>query len=390
MARGLITYKVQTIQTMHTNSFTVTSPIQLEQLLTAEKQGGNCYQLAIVFASVKSDIVGLQNVFQKFDIRVCGCSTAGELVDGELLRDSITGILFNLPISSFTVWTGLYGAISSQAETIGHEAHLTYDDPHFFVLSGGLTIDGEDIINGLTKGVGKQINAFGGIGADDYNLERTFCFSESEISENGIVAVIFDGDVVKLTGNAISGWEPMGIENEITSVEGNVVHEINGRPALEFFNQFFETICNTGFSTTVATHVTSQYPIQIIRPEGNILRAPAMVHPNGTSIILAGGVRTGDQFRFSIAPGFEVIDQTVAFFKEDQVDKPNPDAVLMISCKGRHAAFGPMLEDEIEQIAALYQAPMAGFLSYGEIGAIDHKGAALHNDTCCVVKFNAV
>ena len=375
---------------MHTSSFNVTSPAQLDKLLAKEKSGGNCYQLAIVFASVKSDVKGLQEVFRKYDIRVCGCSTAGEIVDGALLSEAVTGILFNLPINAFTVWTGMYGSIIAQAESIGHEAIKTYDDPQFFVLSGGLTIDGEDIINGLTNGVGRPVNAFGGLGADDFNLERTFCFCESEIVDNGIVAVIFDGDVVKLSGNAISGWEPMGIENEITAAEGNVVHQINGRSALEFFNQFFGEINNNEFDTKHATQVSSQYPLQIIRPEGNILRAPAMVHPNGSSIILAGGVRTNDRFRFSIAPGFEVIEQTVDFFREEHVQQHKPDAVLMISCKGRHAAFGPMLEDEIEQISELYQAPMAGFLSYGEIGSINNKGAALHNDTCCVVRFNAV
>lgn len=373
---------------MRTSSFSVSSPAQLEQLLATEKQQGKCYQLAIVFASVRSDIKGLQSVFQEYDIRVCGCSTAGEIVDGSLLKETVSGMLFNLPLRAFTVWTGLYGSIKAQTETIGQEAVLMYDNPHFFVLSGGLTIDGEDILNGLKKGAGKEIVAFGGLGADDFNMERTFCFCESEIVEKGVVTVIFDGDLVELSGNAISGWEPMGIENEITYAEGNVVHEINGRPALDFFNQFFGAIENTEFNTKQATQVTSQYPLQIIRPEGNILRAPAMAHPNGSSIILAGGVRSGDRFRFSIAPGFEVIEQTIEFFREYNATKPKPNAAIMISCKARHAAFGPMLEDEIEQISELFQAPMAGFLSYGEIGAIDENGPALHNDTCCVVTFH--
>ncbi len=62
----------------------------------------------------------------------------------------------------------------------------------------------------------------------------------------------------------------------------------------------------------------------------------------------------------------------------------------MMSCKGRHAAFGPMLEDEIEQIKLVFGVPMAGFLTYGEIGSCPGEAPALHNDTLCMITFTSV
>ncbi|MFK8055244.1 MAG: FIST signal transduction protein [Saprospiraceae bacterium] len=375
---------------MKTLSFSVTDQTQLQQLLQEESSKGNAYKLAIVFASTECELEPVQAIFREFEMNVCGCSTAGEISGGTLETNCITGLLVDAPKDSFKLWTGLAGSVSSQAETLGNEADTTFSNPQIFVLSGGLTNDGEEIIDGIKRGAGRDLPTFGGLGADDFKMERTYSFSESDTIDNGLVAVIFDGDLIKLEGNAISGWEPIGLENEITSAEGNVVHEINGKSALEFYSQFIGAANNTEFTEDIATVTMLQYPLQIIRPEGVILRAPSMPHPNGTSIILVGGVRTGDRFRFSIIPGFEVIEETVGHFRANHNEDRQPDGVLMISCKARHAAFGPMLEDEIEQIAELYKAPMAGYLSYGEIGAIDERGTALHNDTCCIVRLYEV
>lgn len=375
---------------MKTLSFSVSQQTQLRDLLLSERTDGNTYSLAIVFASTDHDLEPVQATFRAFNVNVCGCSTAGEISGGVLETKSITGLLIDAPIDSFKLWTGLAGSVSSQAQILGNEAIATFTNPQVFVLSGGLLNDGEEIIDGIKQGAGRDLPTFGGLGADDFKMERTYSFSETNTIDNGLVAVIFNGDIIKIEGNAVSGWEPIGLENEITSAEGNVVHEINGKPALEFYSQFIGAANNTDYSENIATVTMLQYPLQIIRPEGVILRAPSMAHPNGTSIILVGGVRTGDRFRFSIIPGFEVIEETVNHFRENYNEARQPDGVLMISCKARHAAFGPMLEDEIEQIAELYQSPMAGYLSYGEIGAIDERGTALHNDTCCIVRLYEV
>lgn len=112
-----------------------------------------------------------------------------------------------------------------------------------------------------------------------------------------------------------------------------------------------------------------------------------MADQNERTLILAGGVKEGDQFRFSISPGFEVIDQTLAEFGKFNQKTDQADAMLLISCKGRHAAFGPMLEDEVKGISDFWKAPMIGFMSYGEIGPNENGTCEFHNETCSLVTF---
>jgi hypothetical protein len=46
----------------------------------------------------------------------------------------------------------------------------------------------------------------------------------------------------------------------------------------------------------------------------SVLRSPLSSNPKDGSISLAGGVMQGDKFKFSVSPGFEVIDATVGEF----------------------------------------------------------------------------
>lgn len=375
---------------MHTSAFSATSAADLEAQLAALPTAPT---LAIAFANVGLDLAAIQGVFRGRGVRACGCSAHGEISDGALDTGTVSGLFVEVDPGAFFVWTGLGGSSAAQAETLGREAVARFDDPQVLLFSGGLTEDGEAVVRALRAGAGREIVAFGGMAGDRLSMERTFSFSESDVLDPGIAAVVFDGARVRLGGGAMSGWEPLGGEQVVTRAEGNVAHEINGEPALDFFERFVGGADNgaTAREDGTVPAISIQIPIQVQRPEGALLRAPLLAHANGTSIVFAGGIETGDRFRFSIAPGFEVIEETVAHFAQQRLAGPTPAGVIVVSCVARNMAFGPLLEDELEQLASVYGVPMTGYLSFGEIGALDATNmAALHNDTCCVVTLNPV
>ena len=128
------------------------------------------------------------------------------------------------------------------------------------------------------------------------------------------------------------------------------------------------------------------YPIQIIRANDyTILRSLFFVNEAEGTLVLAGGVEEGDKFRFSNPPGFEAIEQTIEEFGTLKRDIPEADAIILFSCKGRHGAFGPMLEEEIEGLYRYWEAPLVGFLSYGEFGNTINGTSEFHNESCSLV-----
>ncbi len=47
---------------------------------------------------------------------------------------------------------------------------------------------------------------------------------------------------------------------------------------------------------------------------------------------------------------------------------PDADALVMFSCISRPDELGPMVSTEIDGVKNIFNAPMAGFFTYGEFG----------------------
>jgi small ligand-binding sensory domain FIST len=54
----------------------------------------------------------------------------------------------------------------------------------------------------------------------------------------------------------------------------------------------------------------------------------------------------------------------------------------MFSCQGREIAFGPYMSDEIDRLNKIWDAPMIGLFSFGEIGCEADGKYDFYNMTC--------
>lgn len=376
---------------MNTKSFQAQSLKELDQSLQEIKETSFQPTLAIVFSAVNHDLNDLGKVFQKHQIDLVGCSSGGEINSCEMIEEGIVIMLMDMKKANYQI---IGRDIDTEGKTtyqnafdIGQEAIGHFDNPALLIFSGGTNIDGDQIIGGLKDGAQKEIPIYGGMGANDLVAKETFAFCSDQVTNNGLMTLILNEDKVKVEGLAVSGWEPVGIVHKITKSKGNIVYEINGKPATDIFNKYFGFTQVDGVDTELKT-ISGQYPLQIIKESGkNIMRSPLFVDEENHSLILAGGVKEGDEFRFSTSPGFEVIEQTVEEFKELKDHFPNVDALVLISCKGRHTAFGPMMEDELEGISEYWDAPLIGSFCYGEIGKTKNGLCEFHNVTSTLVGF---
>ena len=371
---------------MWTHSFLCRDATELERALN-EISAEATPTLAMVFCSVQHDLARIRALFAEHSIDLIGCTTAGEIVDDSLYEESIAVLLLDLACDTYLVETLEHQVdnVYDKAYALGERAKNQFENPALLILSGGLTVNAELIINGLQDGAGENLPIYGGLAGDDLELKETIAFSSKLASGNGLAMLAIDTDKVLLKGLAISGWKPVGGVNTITKCEGNVIYEINGEPAYDVFIRYF------GFSESqnkIDQLVTIQtnYPLQLLRKEGySVLRSPMLVDKESRSITLAAGVEKGEQFCFSNSPGFEVIEQTISEFSLLQKDFPEADALILFSCKGRHGAFGPMLEDEVKGIHEQWAKPMVGLLTYGEFGDSGKGSCEFHNETCSLV-----
>lgn len=359
--------------------------------IAALKQSGFQATLGIVFCSIQQDIKAICQLFTNEAIDLIGCTTAGEIANDQLLNHSLVAMLLDLSRDFYTLKMEKNEAQAAQKNSeirqagikIRHFADEIFQNPALIVVAAGIFNDGEQIVEGLKNGQ-REIPIFGGLAGDDLNIKETIIFDKNGICHNGLLALILDNDRIAIQGLATSGWEPLGAPMKITKVKENIIYEINQRPALDFFIDFFgayEQITPERIST-----LSAQYPFQVKRNGNWVLRSPISANEQDRSLVMLGALYEGDEFRFSISPGPELVEQVVdefGGFKDNQ--EVEADALILFSCTGRKAALGPFLEDEIAGIYQHWNCPMIGFLTYGEIGNISNGNCEFHNETCSLV-----
>jgi hypothetical protein len=330
--------------------------------------------LAIVFASTDSDFESLRASFNALNIPIFGCSAMAPFVDGDIETHAIVALLLEMPEGSFQLrlLQSEGPSKSSIAEKIGREGKHHFSNPAFVVLSGGVITDGDEIVNGIQHGAGKTSSIFGGLASDSLKMERTFVFTGQNLSDDGLLALILDGDKIHVTGKAIGGWRPMGNEKTITKSNGNIVYTIDHEPAFDFIARY-SGISHEQLEGTSAISLSSNFQLQLQRPDMHpVMRTPMYVNKQDRSIVFAGRLPEGSKVKMCLLPGFEVIETAIKNFSSYKKEEPDADALLMFSCAGRQMSLGLYASEEIESIKNIWSAPMAGFFCFGEIGRVDH------------------
>ncbi|MEO7802500.1 MAG: FIST N-terminal domain-containing protein [Ginsengibacter sp.] len=345
--------------------------------------------LAMVFISIKQNNHAICEALDKEGIAVFGSTTSGEFIDGHIGDGSIAIMLLELDRSTFKIAFHETGSLTTKdiAKHIGEEGKASFIKPAFIVASGGIATDGEVIVAGIEEAVGAEVTIFGGMAGDDLNLTETFVFSNGKLSNNALVAIIFNEDKIAIKGMATNGWKPVGNTRVVTKSKGNLVYTIDDEPALDVVIKYMGVTIDLDSKKDVVVNIGAYFPLQLDRDDAPpVMRTIMLVNKEDRSLICAGNVPQGSKLRFSLPPDFDVIDHVVEECNDlKNVGSREADALLIFSCVSRHLSFGEMAGEEINRIKKVWDVPLIGFFSYGEIGRSIKGKHEFHNNTCCIV-----
>lgn len=236
--------------------------------------------------------------------------------------------------------------------------------------SGFLKIWSEKLNPQLHCAGGCSSNPINKHGNDTYVFSKEFGFSDDSTS-----FVMVGGEDLHICSTYVLGYEPMGRVYEPTSLDGAVLHELNGQPAFEVYKTYLKIENNEHFF-----HNTLGFPM-IMRKDGiDYLRAPIGVMEDD-SLIMSGEIEEGSSIRLSygnpsiILRNIEKVGGKLANI--------GPQAIRIYSCFTRRMYWGDEnVSKETENFAAL--APAIGFFTRGEILRIGSRVSAL-NATLVVI-----
>ena len=195
---------------------------------------------------------------------------------------------------------------------------------------------------------------------------------------DGLTSREFAGDV--LTGDALAillfagplaysfgvetGWRGVGPRATVTRTTGAGVLEIDGRPALEFYERFFGP-GQPAIANPLAVFETST-------SDRFYLRTPVTYDHERGSIAFFGAIPEGATIQLTMASTDQIVDGAKASIADALAGFPTggrPDGALLFSCATRKFLLGTRAGREIELVREILGAnvPIGGFYCMGEI-----------------------
>ncbi|MCB0388945.1 MAG: FIST C-terminal domain-containing protein [Winogradskyella sp.] len=307
--------------------------------------------LAIVFLSITKDWKVISDVSVKKDIVVFGATTSGEFIDGDIEEGSIVIMLLDINpeyFKSVFLETGTETTFEN-AKQIGLIGKETFKNPAFLFVSGWLTEEGENIVEGITEGSGKDVTIFRGMAGDDLSLSGPVVFTKDKSSDKGLLALIIDEDKMEVNGIATCGWKPIGTTKTITKSKGNIVYTIDDKPALDMIIKYLGVDYNFNSGKEIVTQIGAYYPLQMERENlAPVMRTAMLANREDRSLICAGNVPQCSKVKFSLPPDFDAIETVIEECNELKDEhQQEADALIMFSCISRHLSFGILMSEEI-------------------------------------------
>jgi small ligand-binding sensory domain FIST len=210
----------------------------------------------------------------------------------------------------------------------------------------------------------------------------------TEVVDGGAVGVALVGPV-EVRAVVSQGCRPVGAPFAVTRGEGNIVHELGGRSAVDRLRQLLaaldprEQALLRGGGLQVG-HVIDEHKDSFERGDF-LVRGLLGIDQESGSIAVGDSVEVGQTLQFHVrdaASADEDLELLLA-----PVSSWRPRGVLLFSCNGRgRRFFGEPDHDAAKVAAATDQAPTAGFFAQGELGPVGGRNF-LHTFTASMAVF---
>ncbi len=375
---------------MNVTSFSVTTTEAFNDFIINELSKDFHPTLCIAYTDSLLPYQAMAGILDKHGIQLLGTTSAGEISDDRVHSNSFSGLLMDINPDYFKVISVPFDdkPESEAVEKVVAQVKQLFTNPGILVYASGIGTNGDSIVNSLKSHLHESVGIFGGLAADAFRNKNISVFSTTSEELDGLGIIVFDCDKIRMTGGTFSGWEGLGRVHRITKATGNVIYEIDDRPALDLFMEYFgdiDHIKQEGSDNMFL--IPGIYPLQVAE-EGisEYMRSVLLYDKQHKSLILAGEVQIGQAFRFCPPPDFGTVDNTVKYFKKIEEKTGAVDCVIINSCAGRNVAFGPMFKKEVKKIYDVWKSPTAGFLALGEIGNLPNsKVCSFHNVSCSLL-----
>lgn len=363
--------------------------------------GGETARIGFLFASPIHDLaLALATVREATSAEVIGCTTAGELTENGLLHGGLVLLLVAsddlLLRAAFATGLGADPEAAASALCDGFaelkDQALRQRKVHSttVLLTDGLSGSGEAVVEGLLDRLGAFQQVVGGAAGDEGKFETTSVGAGGQAAPDAVAALHVFGS--RGWGVGVGHGLRHGAQRlEVTRASGNVVYELDGRPAFEAYRQHARERGVELDPATAGPYMINNELGVFAFGQMARARAPLKVGADG-SLTCAAAIDQGASVAILEGdPAGMIAAATEAAHEARRgMGGGAAAAVIVFDCICRGQILGGAFRGEIDAVRTVFgEVPIAGFLTYGEIARYPGRLHGWHNATAVVLAIPA-
>ena len=309
------------------------------------------------------------------DIPVIGCSATGEIFNGTMCDHEIvvSAMIFEDPDTRVEICP--YYAIKDQVE-MDDLLNMAKDTPD---LKGVEIVTAApyqplEAAREYIDQLPENIEVFGSVAVGD-DFQKAFIFADDYgYSRDSSACVLYIGKELHMYSDRMFGWKAIGYPLTVTRSEGDVVYELDGKPAYDVYNHYLHIHKDRNFF-----YDALQFPWEVqLDDSTTYIRHAKSVNADG-SIRMSTNIPQGAKIRISYGEPRRIMNHT----RETEIKALEfaPQAIYMVNCMGRKLFWNDNYDIEISEISKYVET--TGFSALGEI--LRYKGKTVLNNLSIVL-----
>jgi hypothetical protein len=329
---------------------------------------------------------------------LCGCSGEGTIGDDDADESIFSVVVMAISSDELRWRNGLATGLSADSRVVGQQiaqslsTDLSSDAVGLIVFPDGATANVDQFLAGLEKNFpsGQVLPIWGGATADNLALIQTYQYCDEEVVSDGVAYVLLSGEVQPVSAIGFS-YIPISGERKVTRSKGNVIYELDGKPALEVLQEYLpDPALAENWGRYILTCALCFRAANYMKDEEYTYRTIPSVNQADGSISVQTEISEGTSLWFSIRDKERVtagLDRMAEQIKQE-LRGNQPTLVLHFDCTARGKAMFRN-EEKLRNLNQFRKAvgpevPWAGFYTAGEIGPVGEHNC-YHNYTAVVL-----
>lgn len=316
-------------------------------------------------------------------------STSGDITSESVDDDSVTITAIEFEKSKFLIKTA--NVLNSNVEIDSFKTGQELIDKFpkeglkfVFIVSDGSFTNGSQLTKGMNAATIENLIITGALCGDAARFETTVSSYNEKPKEGKIVAIGFYGETLEVTFATNGGWTPFGPERVVTKSKGNILFELDDKPALDLYKTYL------GEKSKELPGAALLYPMKVksANEKKSIVRTILNINEEENSMILAGDILEKSKVQLMMTNVDSIVNAAEIAAKQAlELRKNKPQLAILISCIGRKLVLDQRVEEEVEEVIEVLgkDATICGFYSYGEIAPFNgENNCQLHNQTIAI------